>query len=67
MVEYSKVNAKLSYSQLNKLKTAVENQKGAILRMNIDFMLVQVGLLCIVKVLKILILTVLELIGHVLK
>ena len=35
MVEYNKVNVKLSDSQLNKLKTAVKNQTGAILRMNI--------------------------------
>ena len=35
MVEYNIVNAKLSDSQLNKLKTAVKNQTGATLRMNI--------------------------------
>ena len=35
MVEYSTVNAKLSDSQLNKLKTAVNNQTGTTLRMNI--------------------------------
>ena len=36
MVEYNKVNVKLSDSQLNKLKTAVvKNQTGATLRMNI--------------------------------
>ena len=35
MVEYNTVNAKLSDSQLNKLKTAVKNQTGATLRMNI--------------------------------
>ena len=36
MIEYSKVNVKLSDSQqLNKLKTAVENQTGVTLRMNI--------------------------------
>ena len=28
MVEYSKVNVKLSDSQLNKIKPAVENQTG---------------------------------------
>ena len=35
MVEYSKINVKLSDSQLNKLKTAVKNQTGATLKMNI--------------------------------
>ena len=35
MVEYNKVNVKLSDSQLNKLKTAVKNWTGATLRMNI--------------------------------
>ena len=35
MVEYNKVNAKLSDSQLNKLKSAVKNQTGVSLRMNI--------------------------------
>ena len=35
MIEYSKVNVKLSDSQLNKLKTTVENQTGVTLRMNI--------------------------------
>ena len=35
MVEYNKVNVKLSDSQLNKLKTAVKNQTGTTLRMNI--------------------------------
>ena len=35
MVEYNKVNVKLSDSQLNKLKTAVENQTELTLRMNI--------------------------------
>ena len=34
MVEYSAVNAKLSNSQLNKLKNAVKNRQGTILRMN---------------------------------
>ena len=34
MVEYNTVNAKLSNSQLNKLKSAVENRQGTILRMN---------------------------------
>ena len=32
MVEYSKVNIKLSDSQLNKLKSAVKNQTGVTLR-----------------------------------
>ena len=35
MVEYSKVNVKLSDSQLNKLKSATKNQTGVTLRMNI--------------------------------
>ena len=35
MVEYSKVNVKLSDSQLNKVKYSVKNQAGAALRMNI--------------------------------
>ena len=35
MVEYNKVNVKLSCSQLNKLKSAVENETGVALRMNI--------------------------------
>ena len=35
MVEYNKVSVKLSDSQLNKLKTAVKNQTGVTLRMNI--------------------------------
>ena len=34
MVEYNTVNAKLSNSQLNKLKSAVKNRQGTILRMN---------------------------------
>ena len=36
MVEYNKGNIKLSDSQLNKLKTAVKNQTGVTLRMNIE-------------------------------
>ena len=35
MVEYNRVSAKLSDSQLNKLKNAVKGQTGATLRMNI--------------------------------
>ena len=35
MVEYSKVNVKLSNTQLNKLKTAVKNNKGTDLRMSL--------------------------------
>ena len=35
MVGYSKLNVKLSNSQLNKLKTAVKNKTGLALRMNI--------------------------------
>ena len=34
MIEYSTVNAKLSDSQLNKLKSAVKNQTGTTLRIN---------------------------------
>ena len=35
MVEYNKVNVKLSDLQLNKLKTAIKSQTGVTLRMNI--------------------------------
>ena len=35
MVEYSKVNVKLSDSQLSKVKSSVKNQTGVTLRMNI--------------------------------
>ena len=35
MFEYSKVNVKLTNSQLNKMKTAAKNQTGVILRINI--------------------------------
>ena len=35
MVEYKKVNLKLSDSQLNNLKTAVKNKRETTLRMNI--------------------------------
>ena len=34
MVEYNPVNAKLSDSQLNKLKKVVKNKQGTTLRMN---------------------------------
>ena len=34
MVEYNTVNAKLSNSQLNKLKTAVKNNEGTTLRIS---------------------------------
>ena len=34
MVEYKTLNAKLSDSQLNKLKSAVKNKQGTTLRMN---------------------------------
>ena len=34
MIEYNTVNAKLSNAQLNKLKSAVRNRQGTILRMN---------------------------------
>ena len=35
MVEYSKVNVKLTDTQLKKLKTAVKNKTGTILRMSL--------------------------------
>ena len=35
MVKYNKVNIKLSDSQLNKLKSAIKNQTGVTLKMNI--------------------------------
>ena len=35
MVEYNRVNVKLSDSQLNELKSVVENQTRVTLRMNI--------------------------------
>ena len=35
MVECNIVNVKLSHSQINKLNSAVKNQTGVILRMNI--------------------------------
>ena len=34
MVEYNTINAKLSNSQLNKLKNSVKNKQGTTLRMN---------------------------------
>ena len=34
MVKYNTVNAKLSNSQLKKLKFAIKNRQGTILRMN---------------------------------
>ena len=38
MVEYSKVNVKLSNSQLNNLKSAPKNQTGVTLRINIKML-----------------------------
>ena len=35
MVEYSKVNVRLTYTQLKKLKTAVKDETGTILRMSL--------------------------------
>ena len=35
MVEYNTVNAKLSDSQMNKLKSAVKKKQGTTLRMNV--------------------------------
>ena len=37
MVEYSKVNVKLTDTQLNKLKTTVKNKIGKTLRMSLNF------------------------------
>ena len=34
MVEYNRINAKLSNSQLNRLKNAVKNRQGTTLRMD---------------------------------
>ena len=38
MVEYSKVNVKLSDTQLKILKTAVKNKTGTTLRMNLKML-----------------------------
>ena len=38
MVEYSKLNVKLSYTQLKKLKTAVKDKTGTTLRMNLKIL-----------------------------
>ena len=38
MVEYSKVNAKLSDTQLKKLKNAVKNKTGTTLRMSLKML-----------------------------
>ena len=38
MVEYSKVNVKLSNAQLNKLKDAVKNKTGTTLRINLKML-----------------------------
>ena len=38
MVEYSKVNVKLSDTQLKKLKTAVKNKTGATLRISLKML-----------------------------
>ena len=38
MVEYSKVNVKLSDTQLKKLKTAVKNKTGTTLRINLKML-----------------------------
>ena len=35
MVEYSKVNVRLTYTELKKLKTAVKDKTGTILRMSL--------------------------------
>ena len=36
MIEYSKVNAKLTDAQLKKLKTAIKNKTGTTLRMSLE-------------------------------
>ena len=38
MVEYSKINVKVTNLQLNKLKTATKNQTGVTLRINIKML-----------------------------
>ena len=38
MVEYSKVNVKLTNTQLKKLKSAVKNKTGTTLRMNLKML-----------------------------
>ena len=38
MVEYSKLNVKLSDTQLKKLKTAVKNKIGTVLRMSLKML-----------------------------
>ena len=38
MAEYSKVNVKVSDSQLKKLKSAVKNQTGVTLRITMDIL-----------------------------
>ena len=38
MVEYSKVNVKLSHAQLKKLKTAVKKKTGTTLRMSLKML-----------------------------
>ena len=38
MIEYSKVNVRLSDTQLKKLKTAVKNKTGATLRMSLKML-----------------------------
>ena len=38
MVEYSKVNVKLTDTQLKNLKTAIKNKTGTTLRMNLELL-----------------------------
>ena len=45
MVEYSKVNVKLSDRQLKQLKTAVKNKKGAALRMSLKMLMEMICLM----------------------
>ena len=42
MIEYSKVNVKLSDAQLSKLKYAVKNKTGATLRISLKMFIVKI-------------------------
>ena len=52
MVECNIVNVKLSHSQINKLNSAVKNQTGVILRMNIKIFDVNYNKNCYLKKVK---------------
>ena len=45
MVEYSKVNVKLSDTQLKKLKTAVKNKTGTTLRISLKILVEMICLM----------------------